>query len=57
MNEELKAKVDALKSEVSRHLAIAHEGTALHAILSALDMILAGSPERDEPVLENTETV
>lgn len=52
MNEDMTAKVDAARAAVKTHLEKAHDGTVLHVILSALDLILEG-PTNDavEPAI------
>lgn len=40
-------QIEAVRSELNRHAAIAHDGTALKAILTAL-LVMIGPPELAE---------
>jgi hypothetical protein len=40
-------QIEALRSEIERHLSTAHDGTAIHTILSALKVMI-GPPETVE---------
>lgn len=42
----MREEIDTAREAIARHLAVAKDGTAIHAILSTLALILAG-PVRD----------
>lgn len=48
--DEMREKAEALRERISAHLGAYHDGSVLHTILSALDLIL--TPPESREVIE-----